>query len=154
MRRKEKEVKNKSQLEAIIKNARVCRLAMIDQDTPYIVPLNFGYQDGVLYFHSAAQGRMIDLLKMNPNVCFEMDELISLKKAKQACDWGAAFKSIVGTGRAGFVESMDEKKKALDIIMAQYSGRSFDYPDEMLEKTSVIKVKIKEMTGKQSPAEG
>ena len=149
MRRNEKEIQDKSEIEKILNRARVCRLGMVDRDTPYVVPLNFGYADGVLYFHSAKQGRKIDLITRNPRVSFEVDELIGLKKAGQACDWGASFKSVIGFGRAGFIETAEGKKNALDIIMAQYSGRSFSYPDEMLERTAVIRVDIEEMTGKQ-----
>lgn len=152
MRRKEKEIQDKSKIEEILKNARVCRLAMVDGNEPYIVPMNFGYSENCLYFHSAAQGRKIDLLKKNPNICFEVDELIALKKASQACDWGASFKSVIGTGTASLVNTPDEKKNALDVIMAQYSKRSFIYPEDMLEKTAVIRVDILQMTGKQSPA--
>jgi nitroimidazol reductase NimA-like FMN-containing flavoprotein (pyridoxamine 5'-phosphate oxidase superfamily) len=151
MRRTEKEIKNRSQIEDILKQARVCRLAMADDDFPYIVPLNFGYRDDVIYIHSAQQGRKIDLLKKNPNVCFEVDEPGRLKKARQACDWGVDFKSVIGTGRAVFVDDKADKIRALDIIMAQYSDRSFEYSEEMLAKTCIIKIMIKEMTGKQSP---
>ena len=150
MRRKEKEITKKEEIEKILKQSHVCRLAMVDEDKPYLVPMNFGYSDGCLFFHCAKQGRKIDLIKKNPNICFEVDELIRLKKANLACDWGIDFKSVIGSGKAQFLEDSKEKKNALNIIMSQYSDRSFEYPDEMLEKTLVIKVVIDEMTGKQS----
>ncbi len=150
MRRKEKEITKKEEIEKILKQSHVCRLAMVDEDKPYLVPMNFGYSDGCLFFHCAKQGRKIDLIKKNPNICFEVDELIRLKKASLACDWGIDFKSVIGSGKAQFLEDSKEKKNALNIIMSQYSDRSFEYPDEMLEKTLVIKVVIDEMTGKQS----
>ena len=150
MRRKEKEITNREDIENILRKSKVCRLAMVDGDKPYMVPLNFGYSDGCLFFHCAKQGRKIDLIKKNPNICFEVDELIRLKKASLACDWGIDFKSVIGSGKAQFLEDSKEKIQALNAIMSQYSGRTFEYPDEMLEKTLVIKVVIKEMTGKQS----
>ncbi|MCA1785700.1 MAG: pyridoxamine 5'-phosphate oxidase family protein, partial [Desulfobacteraceae bacterium] len=115
----------------------------------YMVPMNFGYRDRALYFHSAKQGRKIDVIQANPQVCFEVDEVVKINKAALACDWGISFKSVIGTGTAHMLTTLEEKKEGLDIIMAQYSGRSFDYPLEMLEKTAVIKVTIHEMTGKQ-----
>lgn len=149
MRREEREISEKAEIENILEKARVCRLAFVDGDIPYIVPLNFGYKDDILYVHSAKQGRKIDLMKRNPRVCFEVDELVRFKKAKLACDWGVAYKSVIGTGKAGFIESGEEKKKALDIIMAHYSGRSFEYDNDILEKTTVIRIDIVQMTGKQ-----
>ncbi|MBT3177775.1 MAG: pyridoxamine 5'-phosphate oxidase family protein [Desulfobacula sp.] len=150
MRRKEKEITITKEIEKILKESKVCRLAMVDEDKPYIVPMNFGYSNGYLFFHSAKQGRKIDLMKKNPNICFEVDELIKLKKASLPCDWGIDFKSVIGSGKAQFLEDLKEKIQALNMIMSQYSDRKFEYPDEMLEKTAVIKVVIDEMTGKQS----
>ncbi|MBT3388121.1 MAG: pyridoxamine 5'-phosphate oxidase family protein [Desulfobacula sp.] len=150
MRRKEKEITNREDIENILRQSKVCRLAMVDEDKPYMVPLNFGYSNGCLFFHCAKQGRKIDLIKKNPNICFEVDELIRLKKASLACDWGIDFKSVIGSGTAQILEDSKEKIQALNAIMSQYSGRTFEYPDEMLEKTLVIKVVIDEMTGKQS----
>jgi nitroimidazol reductase NimA-like FMN-containing flavoprotein (pyridoxamine 5'-phosphate oxidase superfamily) len=149
MRRKEKQITDTQQMEQILEQAQVCRLAMVDQGRPYVVPLNFGYRDGALYFHSALEGRKIEVIRENPLVCFEVDEQLKMKKAAAACDWGASYRSVIGTGTARILETPAEKKAGLDIIMAHYSGRSFDYPDEKLAKTAVIQVIIHEMTGKQ-----
>jgi hypothetical protein len=136
-------------MEQILEQAQVCRLAMVDKGHPYVVPLNFGYRNGSLYFHSALEGRKINVLNVNAQVCFEVDELVKMNKAAQACDWGVSFRSVIGTGTARMLETPAEKKAGLDIIMAHYSGRSFDYPEEMLAKTAVIQVTVHEMTGKQ-----
>ncbi len=149
MRRKEKQITKTADIEQILKQGQVCRLGFVDKNVPYIVPMNYGYQDQALYFHSAPAGRKIDLIKANPHVCFEVDELIKINKAANACDWGVSFKSVIGTGTARILDTPAEKKAGLDIIMAHYSGRSFDYPDDMLAKTAVIKVTVEEMTGKQ-----
>ena len=150
MRRKEKEITSKKEIEKILQESHVCRLAMVDGNKPYMVPMNFGYKDECLFFHSAKQGRKIDVIKKNPHVCFEVDHLIKFKKAKMACDWGIEYKSVIGSGRAVFLEDSKGKRAALHIIMSQYSDRAFDYSDEMLEKTAVIKLVINHMTGKQS----
>ncbi|MCF8092357.1 MAG: pyridoxamine 5'-phosphate oxidase family protein [Desulfotignum sp.] len=149
MRRKEKQITKTADIEQILKQGQVCRLGFVDRNVPYIVPVNYGYQDQALYFHSAPAGRKIDLICANPLVCFEVDELVKMNKAANACDWGVSFKSVIGTGTARMLETPAEKKAGLDIIMAHYSGRSFDYPDKMLAKTAVIKVTVEEMTGKQ-----
>jgi uncharacterized protein len=149
MRRKEKQINETADIEQILKRGEVCRLGFVDKNVPYIVPMNYGYHDQTLYFHSAREGRKIDLIRANPLVCFEVDELVKMNKAANACDWGASFRSVIGTGTARILETPAEKKNGLDIIMAQYSGRSFNYPDEKLAKTAVIQVIIHEMTGKQ-----
>lgn len=150
MRRKEKEIKEMAVIEQIIKQSRVCRLAMVDQDKPYVIPMSFGYDGSYIYFHSALEGRKIEVLKKNPQVCFEFDEVMKLVKNKDACKWGMAFKSVIGEGNAVFVEDITQKAQGLGVIMAQYSKKSFEFPRESLEKTALIKVVITQITGKQS----
>ena len=150
MRRKEKEITEKSAIETIIKKSLVCRLALSDDNSPYIVPLSFGYKDNVLYFHGSLKGKKIDIIKKNQRVCFEFDINTEIVKAEDACHWSMKYKSVIGFGKAVFLEDLDEKRKALNIIMSQYSDRTFQFNDATLKGTVVIKVKIESMTGKQS----
>jgi len=150
MRRAEKEIKDRSIIDEIIKQARVCRLAMVDRDRPYVVPMSFGYDGSHIFFHSAMEGRKMDLLVRNPHVCFEFDEVVKIIKNKEACEWGMNFKSVIGQGRATLIDDAAKKIEALGVIMAHYSRRIFEFPEERVEKTAVIKVTITEITGKQS----
>ena len=77
----------KEQIEAIIHKATVCRLGMLDGDTPYIVPLCFGYRDNTLYFHGSMQSRKVELIQKHPRVCFEFDILTEPISAPNPCDW-------------------------------------------------------------------
>ncbi|MBU0972544.1 MAG: pyridoxamine 5'-phosphate oxidase family protein [Proteobacteria bacterium] len=150
MRRKEKQITDPAVIDQIIRQSKVCRLAMVDGDKPYVVPLSFGYDGTHLYFHSALEGRKMAVLRQNPHVCFEFDQVIKLVKNKEACEWGMAFKSVIGEGRAFLVADIAEKIKGLGVIMAQYSRRVFAFPGENLQKTALIKVEITRITGKQS----
>ena len=150
MRRKEKEITEASAIEAIIKKSLVCRLALSDGNFPYIVPLCFGYRDKVLYFHGSLKGKKIDIIRKNQNICFEFDINTEIVKAEDACHWSMKYKSVIGFGKAVLLEDLDEKRKALNIIMSQYSDRTFQFNDATLKGTVVIKVEIESMTGKQS----
>ncbi|HNU36390.1 MAG TPA: pyridoxamine 5'-phosphate oxidase family protein, partial [Methanomassiliicoccales archaeon] len=68
MRKAEREIMDQGELEEVIRRAEVCRLAMVDDGKPYIVPMNFGYRNGCLYFHCAKEGRKLDVLRENPKV--------------------------------------------------------------------------------------
>jgi hypothetical protein len=150
LRRKEKEIRDKGEIDAIICSTKVCRLGLVDEGIAYIVPLCFGYKDNSLFFHSATEGRKIEILKRNHQVCFEFEADTHIQPGKAACDWGMRYRSVIGYGTAGFIEEPDEKRRALDIIMAQYADGAFEYSDKALDKTWVIKVDISHMTGKKS----
>ncbi|MHC4244439.1 MAG: pyridoxamine 5'-phosphate oxidase family protein [Planctomycetota bacterium] len=150
MRRKDKQIDDVTAIESIIRRASVCRLAMCDGNRPYIVPLCFGYKDNALYFHSSGQGKKLEILKGNPNVCFEFDIDTKLIKAEKPCDWAMRYKSIVGFGKAELVEDIELKREGLDIIMRQYSQATFEYPQEAIANITIIKVAIENMTGRVS----
>jgi nitroimidazol reductase NimA-like FMN-containing flavoprotein (pyridoxamine 5'-phosphate oxidase superfamily) len=151
MRRKDKEITRRSEMDEIIKTARVCRLAMLDGSRPYIVPLSFGYDGSALYFHSAPTGKKIDLLRKGGAVCFELEAAVAAAPADMPCKWGMAYRSIIGDGRVEFIDAPEARRRALDIIMAHYSDRpSFEYTDAELRRVSVFRVVIGEMTGKRS----
>ena len=123
MRRKDRELTKKEELLSILDEADVCRLAIQTGKAPYIVPLNFGYswdENLVLYFHSATEGRKLELLQKNSEVGFELDAGHELVTAELACNWGMKFKSIIGTGKIYFLDDEEEKARALSAIMRKY----------------------------------
>ena len=146
----EKEILKVPAIEVIIKKALICRLGLSDGEKPYIVPLSFGYKDKTLYFHSAAKGKKIDIIRKNPRVCFEIDINSKIIKAEDACKWSMRYQSVIGYGKAVFLQNNDEKQKALKIIMNQYSDRQYHFIDKEIQKLAVIKLEIEDMTGKQS----
>jgi nitroimidazol reductase NimA-like FMN-containing flavoprotein (pyridoxamine 5'-phosphate oxidase superfamily) len=149
MRREEREIKDRETLESIIMRAKVCRLALSGNDHPYVVPLNFGFRDNCLYFHSAGEGRKIDMIRENSNVCFELDVDAELIEAESACEWGMRYQSVIGFGRASLLDDHDEKRRALSIIMEHYSvGSQFEYHPKLIDSVVIIKVPIESMTGK------
>ena len=148
MRRKDKEITDPAAVESIIRQAAVCRLALSDNGQPYVIPMSFGYQNGIVYFHSAPEGRKIDILRKNPRVCIEFEGDCRLKTGENACKWGFSFQSAIGFGIASFVEDVAQKRAALDIIMRQYSDKNYTYLDSAVDKIIVIQVPITELSGK------
>ena len=77
MRRANREIKDPLELEEILRTCDSCRIAIHAGTFPYIIALNYGYEyeNGALtlYFHSANQGRKLDLLREDPHVGFQMD---------------------------------------------------------------------------------
>jgi nitroimidazol reductase NimA-like FMN-containing flavoprotein (pyridoxamine 5'-phosphate oxidase superfamily) len=154
MRRKDREVSDFNKILAIMDKCDMCRLAMVDNGTPYIVPMNFGYsvRDSTvtLYFHSAGEGRKIDALKSIPTVCVEMDCEHKLVTGDKACDYTMNFESLIGNGSVEFIESEDEKVCAFTKIMQKYSDAgTFEFDEKLLKRTTLFKVVLSELVGKR-----
>lgn len=150
MRKSEKAITQLALIEAVIRNAQICRLALPDKPYPYIVPLSFGYQNRTLYFHSAHEGRKIDLISNCAQVGFEIDIHCRLVPSEKPCAYSMQFQSVIGGGDVRFIDNPGEKRHALDVIMNHYTGRRFAIDTRALDKTLVFCLDIRFMTGKES----
>lgn len=152
MRRKDREIEAREDLLHILNECKVIRVAMHDGEEIYLLPMNFGYtyeQDKlVFYLHAAQKGKKIDLLRENPRVAFEMDRGHELIDGQTACEYGFKFASIVGKGRAELVEELQEKIKALEILMKCQTGKAFKINEKMASAVAVIKIIAVEFSGK------
>ncbi|NLK25410.1 MAG: pyridoxamine 5'-phosphate oxidase family protein [Euryarchaeota archaeon] len=153
MRLREKEITDRSEIEDILKREKVCRFAMCDGDTPYVLPTTYGYHNGYMYFHSSKKGRKMEILRENNRVCFVVDtghELVQ-GPVETSCKSTIRFKSVIGTGRAKMVDDPEEKRKAMDIIMCSVFGKAeFKYTEEGLRDMAIIRLDIDSLTGKKS----
>lgn len=153
MRRNEKEIRDIDTIHRILEEADVCRVGFCMDNKPYIVPMNFGFDDNCLYLHSAHEGQKMEILSENKNICFEVDIHTKLKRSKKPCNWDMSYISVIGSGIAEVIEEPEEKIKALDKIMNKYddtSFKSYEYSESSLNKTAVIKVVLEKLTGKKS----
>lgn len=152
MIRKDKEITDRKEIEDIVQQADVCRLAMVNDGSPYVVPLCYGFSGNALYFHSAAKGKKIDILRKHNEVCFEMEVDTQVIPGETACKWGMRYRSVIGFGKAVFVDDPETKRQALDIIMAHYAShhefRRFTYSEPALAATTVVRIDIESMTAK------
>lgn len=153
MRRDEREISEIHVIEDIMQKADVCRIALANDNIPYIVTLNFGYNKGPerrLYFHCATEGRKLEMIKKNNYVCFEMDTDHEIYEGEKGCDWGMKFSSVIGFGNIYILIDRDKRIEGLNCIMAHYSDRkSFSYNEKILGKTTILRLDIEEMTGKR-----
>lgn len=150
MRRKDHEITDSKIITEVLSKAHVCRLAMVADGEPYLVPLNYGFRDNTLYFHSAPAGRKVDALRSNNRVCFEVESPHEIVRHAQACDWGVRVRSVVGYGRVEFVTDLEGKQHALDVIMAQHGKTGANtYDPRQLELVTVLRLPIESMAGKQ-----
>ena len=149
MRKANREISDQSTIRAIMEEALVCRIGLCDDGTPYVVPMNFGLGENCLFLHCATEGRKLDILRQNDRVCFEMDFLRKIKRGSLSCEWGAQYDSVIGFGRAILVEDPAEKRFALDRIMDHYRAPGpYAYPDDILSKTTILRIEIESITGK------
>ena len=155
--KRERQVNDPEQIKHILDAGKVLHLGLAVDNEPYVVPMNYGYtlEDGklVLYLHSAHRGKKLDMIRANSRVFFEIDCDLMPFEGKVACQYGLVYSSIMGRGTATIVEDVEEKKKAMSLLMKTQTGKDFTFDDKMVSIVSVIKIDIAEYTAKQRPME-
>lgn len=111
-----------------------------------------------LWFHSAPRGRKLDAIRAAGNrlpVAFTMQTDCEVVVGRTACNWGEAFKSIVGNGTASLVDSLDERRRGLQALMAQQAHMPYvEFTDAQLMSVAVWKIEADYFTVKVHPKPG
>ncbi len=152
MRRKDREITDFHEIIEIIKKCDVCRIALNDEEFPYIVPLNFGLdvegEQVYFYFHAAMEGKKLELIEKDNRATFEMDcdHRFILYEERMSCTMGYA--SVIGHG---YIENVadEDKYEALKILMRQYHAEDFKFNTDMMKVTKVLRMRVTDMVGKR-----
>lgn len=143
------------EIKKILDTCKILHLGMADGDEPYVVPMNYGYtmedSELTLYLHGAVRGRKLDVMRSNPKVYFEMSCDVLPFEGKIACQYGVAYSYLMGKGTAEILEDVEEKKKAMSILMKTQTGKDFEFNDRLVGIVSAIRIKVSEYTAKHRP---
>jgi len=155
MRRKDREITDRREIDALLCRSTVCRVAFAVGDEPYLVPLSYGYDGkaGALIFHTAMEGKKIDCIAANPRVCFEVEGVVEVDEGgEEACAWGVRYESVIGFGTIVEIADPEEKVRACLLLTEQQAGRSMNWTidSKTLAGTRVWRLDIESLSGKRS----
>ena len=144
-------IKDRKEINNIIRSCKTCYLALSDNDVPYVLPMNFALDGDRVILHSAQEGRMWETVKKNPKVCINwtLGEDLAWQNVKVGCSYRVKSKSVIVEGEAEIVEDYDEKYRLMEVFMTQYSDRDFKFGKPSIVNVGIIKVKIEKITAKE-----
>ncbi len=148
---KNRPITTRADQEKIIRKCQYCNLAMVDPEgKPYVIPMNFGFDGDYVYFHGSANGKKVDVLKNQNDVCisFSTDHELRYVNEEVACSWSMKYRSVLVFGKAEFVTDQEEKIKCLNVIMNHYASREFEFNSPAVREVMVFKVRVEKMEGR------
>ena len=155
MTKREYPITDEQELRRILDSAKVLRLGIAVDNEPYIIPMNYGYtlENGQLklFLHSAVKGNKLELLRKNPNVCFELDCDREPFEGRVACQYGLSYSAVSGRGRAVLIEDVAEKMEAMSILMKTQTGKDFTFNERLVSIVAVIRLDVTGYTAKHRP---
>jgi uncharacterized protein len=145
-------ISNKEKQYEIIDRCDSCFVSMVDNEQkPYLIPMNFGREDDIIYLHCAPEGKKVDIIKEKPSLClgFTTDHSLTHQHEKVACSYFMRYRSVIAHGKAEQIEDADEKIRILNIVMRKYTQKgNFEYSEPAIKNVQIYKVKMTEITAK------
>ena len=152
-RRTDRTMKTSREMKLLLERMPVGRLAVTTEDGPYIIPVNYLFFEGSIYFHSGLSGRKMEALQADSRVCFLVDEVGPQVLWEQGCGISQVYKSVVCFGKAEFVEGPLEKREILERMVQKYVPSSYPVSpmtDQNVKRTAVVRIVIESMSGKEN----
>ena len=162
MRQAGRQLRSTTQLHAVVEACQTVRIACVDEEGPFIVPMSFGYDWAdpeeidadeprlALWVHSAGAGRKADAFDREPRVAIEMDVQDGVIAGTYACAYSYAYRSIMGTGTIHRIQGTEAKRYGLTRIMQHLAPEaSAGFTDQALARTNIYCIDIDHFTGKQ-----
>jgi len=141
----------KNEIEHILGNQYIGRIACCEENVPYIVPVTYCYDSNsdCIIGHSGS-GRKIDILRKNPLVTFEVEDIKDLSNWKTVICTGY-FEELAGIDARNSLHIFVERTRAL-LNMKNHHGTQFlkDLSHASLLKSEKIiyRIKLDTSTGK------
>ena len=155
MTKRELQITDENQIRAILDEAKVLHLGLCVDNEPYVVPMNYGYtmEEGRLtfYLHGALRGKKLDMIRANNRVFVELDCNRVPFEGDKPCQYGLGYSSVMGRGTATVVDDVEEKMKALTVLMKTQTGNDFTFNEQLVSIVSVIRIDVAEFTAKHRP---
>ncbi|BBO18317.1 flavin-nucleotide-binding protein [Candidatus Brocadia pituitae] len=152
LQKKEREIQDRNELLRIIKKGKYLTIALCRNNEPYIVTLSYGYDErkNAFYFHSRRRGLKSEFMQENPSVCATIIE----DKGYIMNECAHEFRSVIVRGDIYFVETLEEKKQGMDILLKHLE----DNPDKIRQESltndvvyrnlEILRLDVTDMQGK------
>ncbi|MFP4456578.1 MAG: pyridoxamine 5'-phosphate oxidase family protein [Clostridia bacterium] len=128
----------------------VIRIGVCDDNLPYIIPVNFVLYEGMICFHSALEGRKVNLFNTEAEVFVEADKMIRVKESKRGCSFSCYYQSLMITGVLRKVLEEEEKVSILNALVEKYATEEFSKVTvDDSKRVLVYCIKVKDITGKE-----
>ncbi len=138
------------EMDGLLKEQVMGRIACYADGSIYIVPVNYVYDGDFIYCHSA-MGKKIEMMRKNPAVCFEVDEVTNTFRWKSVIVWGQ-FEEITG---------IEEKQQAMQSLIHRimpFSEKASDHPSHGITANEsdigteveliIYRIKVEKKTGR------
>ena len=146
-------ITSKTEMEETLSQETIGWLGMSLEGRPYVVPLNYAYADGKILFHCALEGKKLDHIRANPDVCFAVGRQTGEVRRHGAGDvCHVDSDSVICYGRARVIDDLAERTVVLNTFQRAFRPAAADISEEEVKRCGAVEIAIREMTGRRERA--
>ena len=143
-------VESRDEMEAILREEAVGYLGLAMDGRSYVVPLNYAYVEGKIYFHCALTGAKLDMIRANPQVCFTVARQTGrVREHANQAPCHVDSDSVICHGTARIIETPEARQPALDAFNARFSPGAEPISLERATNCGAVEIALHEMTGRR-----
>lgn len=138
-----------AEIDQILNNERLGRIGCYADGKVYVVPTTFAYDGTYIYGHSR-EGQKIDMMRKNPNICFQIDAMEDMANWKSVIIHGVYQELMGNAGEEAlklFMERL-ELNTAGDNSISSHGMVQFHHDEQSVVKTVVYRILVTEKTGR------
>ncbi|EFM11206.1 pyridoxamine 5'-phosphate oxidase-related FMN-binding protein [Paenibacillus curdlanolyticus YK9] len=151
---------DETKIHAFLERAETGFLGLSNENRPYVVPLNYVWMDGAVYFHGAEAGRKVDDMRQNALACFTVSESYGTITDPVPAHTDTAYMSVMLFGSLAVVEQLDEATAVMQKLLDKYVPGFYRHPlaaqhvdkyrSSLGSRTIVFKLTVDSMTAKEN----
>jgi nitroimidazol reductase NimA-like FMN-containing flavoprotein (pyridoxamine 5'-phosphate oxidase superfamily) len=137
------------EMEKLLTEERVGYLGLSMDNTPYVIPLTYGYSEGKILFHCALDGRKLDIMRRNPSVCFTVSRHFgAMVPHPQGAECHVNSDSVICYGSARVIDDVHERRRVLTRFNRCLQPGAREITAEEVEQCRAVEIVVREMTGR------
>lgn len=160
IRMKKLECTDHEKINAFLNQTETGFLGLSRDDLPYVIPLNFVWYEGNIYFHGASEGKKMEILKGNSNVCFTVSASYGTMTDPVPAKTDTAYMSVMIFGKAEPLTDLTKATAVMQKMLDKYTPNYYHQPlsqshvekyrSSLGSKTSIVEIKPEHLTAKEN----
>ena len=124
------------EIDETLRRQRIGRIACSVDDRPYVVPITYAY-DGDFVYSISTVGRKIDVMRAQPRVCFEVEEI----------DGPSTWRCVVAEGVYEELRD-DSARRAALAQLGRRNGQPVPRVPDLSRQIVVFRLRLMEKSGR------
>jgi len=140
---------DREEIEQLLQQQLIGRIGCHVEGLTYVVPVSYAYDGKHIYCHTF-EGMKVDMMRKNPEVCFEVDNTKNLENWESVIAWGEFEELPDGATRSEAIRILAERKLPVVSSQTMHLGAQWPFLSENDRIEGIIfRICLREKTGRR-----